>query len=54
METLTKGQDIWMAMNCDSEVFSSLFPHDGLPAVMSDFDGNGSRSGHAMLIAGYP
>lgn len=53
METLAKGQDIWMAMNCDSEVFNSLITHDGLPAVIPDFDGNGLRSGHAMLIAGY-
>jgi len=42
-----------MAMTCDSDVFNSLIRHDGLPAVIPDFDGNGSRCGHAMLISGY-
>jgi len=32
---------------------SSETPQDPLPAVIPDFDGNGIRSGHAMLIAGY-
>jgi hypothetical protein len=53
MATLAKGQDIWMAMSCNSVAFGKLSPQDGLPAVIPDFNPSSAKSGHAMVIAGY-
>lgn len=56
MRALSQGQDIWMAMNFTYAAFDSdklLAKHDGLLAVMTDFDPADTTSTHAMLIAGY-
>lgn len=53
METLAKGQDVWMSMYCNTSAFGKPIPQDGLPAVIPDFNPNSTKSGHAMVIAGY-
>lgn len=53
MEALAKGQDLWIAMACDSDAFHSFVTRDGLNAIIPDFDGTRTRCGHAMLISGY-
>ena len=56
MSALAKGQDVWMAMYSTSDAFDSekLLPeHDGLRAVLADFDPTECTSSHAMVLAGY-
>ncbi len=42
-----------MSMHCNSAAFSKPISQDGFSAVIPDFDPNSTKSGHAMVIAGY-